>query len=350
MVKYVTKNEAVQACMTSIHYNNLQNKIGNRKYAKLVKTVEVGYKNGSIESVWKSIKKHKQHLNRRNYNELKKNIREFFYRPKYSTKRTFSKKWSPQECYEKHLENMKYFDNMEDMLRLKGVIRSNFLPQDILKNVKQHVEALYTDIRVEDRKPFAARGRENNFNRRDALWFGMPEEDGYLPHYRAKSTSYSNPTVKISKDDATKAMTPEMIKWMKPVTDRMEDISGHKINHFVIHRYVGGDDTIGLHHDKTQDLSDGSTIFCLSLGDTRRFRISAEPEKDKWGENIEKAIFKVKENDIACLTWDINQVYRHAILPGKKKYNGVRYSITARSKCTLFNKQTNEQKIINTKL
>ena len=131
--------------------------------------------------------------------------------------------------------------------------------------------------------------------RRDALWFGIPQKNGYLPHYRAKPSSYGIPTIKIAENDETVPMTPEMIEWMKPVTERMENISGHKINHFVIHRYVGERDTIGPHHDKTQDLSEGSTIFCLSLGDTRRFNICTSPMLDKWGEKIEKAISRERK-------------------------------------------------------
>ena len=58
---------------------------------------------------------------------------------------------------------MKNFNNMEDMLRHKRIIISNFLPENILKNVKKHIQELYTNIRIEDRKPFTARGRTNNF-------------------------------------------------------------------------------------------------------------------------------------------------------------------------------------------
>ena len=64
-----TKSEVAQACMTAIHYNKLRTKISNKKYAKLVKTVEAGYKNGTIESVWKSFKEHKQHMNKCEYKQ-----------------------------------------------------------------------------------------------------------------------------------------------------------------------------------------------------------------------------------------------------------------------------------------
>ena len=76
-------------------------------------------------------------------------------------------------------------------------------------------------------------------------------------------------------------MDMDMIEWMQPIIDRLEHISGHKINHFVFHRYVGTEDKIGAHHDKTQDLGTGSTIFSLSIGESRRFDILADT-KDKW--------------------------------------------------------------------
>ena len=77
MVKFTSKPEVAQACMNSIHYNNLQNKISNRKYAKLVKTVDSGFKNGSIKNVWKSFKKYKQHL--KEYEQLKQDVKDFVY-------------------------------------------------------------------------------------------------------------------------------------------------------------------------------------------------------------------------------------------------------------------------------
>ena len=79
MVKFTSKSEVAQACMTAIHYNKLRTKISNKKYAKLVKTVEAGYKNGTIESVWKSFKEHKQHMNKREYKQLKKDVKDFVY-------------------------------------------------------------------------------------------------------------------------------------------------------------------------------------------------------------------------------------------------------------------------------
>ena len=79
MVKFTSKPEVAQACMTAIHYNKLRTKISNKKYAKLVKTVEAGYKNGTIESVWKSFKEHKQHMNKREYKQLKKDVKDFVY-------------------------------------------------------------------------------------------------------------------------------------------------------------------------------------------------------------------------------------------------------------------------------
>ena len=53
MVKFTSKSEVTQACMNSIYYN-LRNKISDRKYAEVVQTVNSGFKDGSMESIWKS--------------------------------------------------------------------------------------------------------------------------------------------------------------------------------------------------------------------------------------------------------------------------------------------------------
>ena len=78
MVKFTSKSEATQACMNSIYYN-LRNKISDTKYAEVVKTVESGFRHGSIKSVWKSFKKHKQHINRNEFLQLKNDVEEFLY-------------------------------------------------------------------------------------------------------------------------------------------------------------------------------------------------------------------------------------------------------------------------------
>ena len=73
MVKFTSKSEVTQACMNSIYYN-LRNKISDRKYAKVVQTVNSGFKGGSMESIWKSFKKHKQHINRNEFLQLKNDV------------------------------------------------------------------------------------------------------------------------------------------------------------------------------------------------------------------------------------------------------------------------------------
>ena len=78
MVKFTSKSEVTQACMNSIYYN-LRNKISDRKYAKVVQTVNSGFKDGSMESIWKSFKKHKRHINGNEFLQLKNDVEEFLY-------------------------------------------------------------------------------------------------------------------------------------------------------------------------------------------------------------------------------------------------------------------------------
>lgn len=258
-----------------------------------------------------------------------------------------SKKWSGARCAYRHEYNKSCYWSLRAMFDTRQTCRSNVLPLDVLNRVRKELDALYRDVHVADRKTFLSRGKVA-MNRRDALWYAIPTSDNFLPHYRASTVSYGSPETPIKKADDTRVMDTSMLKWMQPVIDRMEQISGHTINHFVFHRYVGSSDKIGAHHDKTQDLSDGSTIFSLSIGEPRRFDIVADT-KDKWISKNERETFIVRNNDLVSIPWDVNQVYRHAIVPSKK-YGGIRYSITARSKCTLYNKKTKQQRIIKTKI
>ena len=98
--------------------------------------------------------------------------------------------------------------------------------------------------------------------RRDALWFAI-YRDGKFPLYR--TFGYGKPTTTVGVRDAVPPA--HMPQWMRLLLD---DISKRHnlmpLNHVVLHRYVDGEDTIGMHHDKTMDLHPKSTIVSVSVG------------------------------------------------------------------------------------
>ena len=103
MVKFTSKSEVTQACMNSIYYN-LRNKISDRKYAKVVQTVNSGFKDGSMESIWKSFKKHKQHINGNEFLQLKNDVEEFLI--------SDCALWCGEKCTENHCTTCKGRDKM----------------------------------------------------------------------------------------------------------------------------------------------------------------------------------------------------------------------------------------------
>ena len=118
-----------------------------------------------------------------------------------------SKKWSKKRCAYRHEYNKTRYGSMKNMFHERKTHRSNFLPPDLLEMVREKLDELYQDVHVEDRQPFAARGRTNNFIRRDALWYAIPTSDGFLPHYRTATASYGSPHIKIKKADEPKPWT-----------------------------------------------------------------------------------------------------------------------------------------------
>ena len=72
------------------------------------------------------------------------------------------------------------------------------------------------------------------------------------------------------------------------------------LNHAVVHRYVDGDDTIGMHHDKPLDIDPQSSIVSVSVGASRAFRL---------GENT----FTVNDGDTVIIPFDTNLLKKHGI-------------------------------------
>ena len=108
-----------------------------------------------------------------------------------------------------------------------------------------------------------------------------------------------------------------MPQWMEGVLD---DLSRRHnlpvLNHVVLHRYVDGGDTIGMHHDKTMDLHQSSTIVSLSLGGSRDFRLGP-------------STFPVHDGDAVLIPYETNRLMKHGVPP--RANASTRYSLTART-------------------
>ena len=214
------------------------------------------------------------------------------------------------------------------------------LTSERTKQLRSKIETLFKNIHKEDRPPFAARGRDNNRNNRDALWFGRPNKANMLPVYRTYSVAYGRPDTRAGTRMLT--LPEEMHDWMG---DLLDEISGqlnlHDLNHVVLHRYIDGADSIGPHHDKYMDFTPGSSIVSISLGETRKFAIH-----DRKGKMEDQ--FNVEDGDVVVLPFDINKTKKHSVPPTKQQ-RGVRYSITARSIDTFVSPDGVEPRILQTR-
>jgi|MDTE01.1.fsa_nt_gb hypothetical protein len=155
--------------------------------------------------------------------------------------------------------------------------------------------------------------------RRDALWFGRYDASGFFPLYR--TFGYGDPGTTTGVRDAVPPA--RMPQWMEDVLD---DLSRRHnlpvLNHVVLHRYVDGGDTIGMHHDKTMDLHQSSTIVSLSLGGSRDFRLGP-------------STFPVHDGDVVLIPYETNRLMKHGVPP--RANASTRYSLTARTVHTYSN-------------
>lgn len=179
--------------------------------------------------------------------------------------------------------------------------------------VRKHLERCFVNPPPRDTYPIFGRP---GVIRRDAVWFGRYTNDGFFPLYRTHKTAYGKPTTSFGVKDASPILP--MPNWLAHFLDELSERHNlPQLNHAVIHRYVDGDDTIGQHHDKPMDLHPRSTIVSVSIGATRAFRLGADT-------------FDVQDGDTIMIPYSTNLALKHGV-PKRKRCDGVRYSITART-------------------
>ncbi len=161
-----------------------------------------------------------------------------------------------------------------------------------------------------DLAPFKAWGKVNMLPR-DKAFEGDVEADGSFPVYRYNKSLSDYPTV---------------VPWspcVRRMRDRIEKATGQRCNHVVINRYLNGKDHIGFHKDTTRDFADGTHVYTISLGATRKYRI-----KNKDGVTVaEKDLVSGSLNKLG---WETNQEHEHAIIDSSTVAEA-RYSLTFRT-------------------
>jgi hypothetical protein len=93
------------------------------------------------------------------------------------------------------------------------------------------------------------------------------------------------------------------------------------------------DDHIGYHSDKTKDMKRGSSVFVLSLGETRILDIQDKKTKKK--------IYSIEltHGSLFRLGWEMNELCKHRIRK-ETKSKGIRLGLTFRSIHTYVEKES----------
>lgn len=95
--------------------------------------------------------------------------------------------------------------------------------------------------------------------------------------------------------------------------DAPDKLRTPSINHCIATRYEDGDDNIGFHSDKVDDIADNSMIFMLSTGAVRELHFR------RVGEENPCAVFVVTPGTLFVLGPETNRLYEHSVVPLKKE-------------------------------
>lgn len=208
----------------------------------------------------------------------------------------------------------------------------NLLSPQETEQVLHELECLFRNPAPRD--TFAFMGKDILIPR-DAMKFYMNSPDGRIPLYRyTRSIRCKNPD-RIPFDNVTlpAPMSPSLTHWINTYHDKA---GMPRPNHIVAHRYCGGRDHIGPHHDKVADMQRPelrSDVFIgvFSVGATRTFRILEKKES-----TFQKAQdYTLNHGDAVFMNYDANLKYKHEVVPEHHPC-GVRYSITSRTMATWY--------------
>ncbi|KAK9237604.1 hypothetical protein V1525DRAFT_403648 [Lipomyces kononenkoae] len=169
----------------------------------------------------------------------------------------------------------------------------------------------------------------------------QPDHAGWTPLYRHPADPDTTSSLTISQ---------QFSKSVKYISDCIEQLVKHPVNHVLIQQYRTGEDFISEHADKTVDVVPNSKIVNFSLGAERRIvfrqkkgrRGHAATTTTKKEGPVSRMSQKVELKHGSALVMGLwtNQFWTHAINPdkrpvadkteGQKKFDGVRISLTFR--------------------
>ncbi len=209
-----------------------------------------------------------------------------------------------------------------------SVYIADFLTKDQTDKIKLHLK----DLTFIPRDELTFKFGERIYNTsRDKMYFGdtkVVDDKKMIPLFRYGLTN--EPVVK----PFTLELNELKLKVQKFCNDSKEgDNKTQIINHLVINRYCDGSDHIGYHHDKIRDLEKKTSIFTITIGETRKFLI--KPEKAHQTEYKKTTSVELNNGSMFCLGPETNRKFKHSI-PVTKKKKGMRYALTFRSVCNFI--------------
>ena len=212
------------------------------------------------------------------------------------------------------------------------------------------------------------------YNERDTIFYSFEDKEGFSTVYRSGSMSYSIPkrikkTEELPVEWAKEQQFAKLLPTLQPLLDHIYQRFGEQPNHCIITRYNRTYDGIGAHADKTKDLVRGSSVFIYTFGAGKDFRIVASRKmnggrscsrKGELTPNSGSLVLTPTSGSLIYMPWDMNQIFEHEVVFGatkppttdakfqaerettKEYHVEPRYSITFRSKCTWYQKETGE--------
>ena len=154
-------------------------------------------------------------------------------------------------------------------------------------------------------------------------------------HHSMKANSpstfqYSDSYTYVYNQDTKNAKSHPITPVMKELLSHANTIFNADFNHILINKYHNLKCFLGPHQDDEKQLDPSSPVATISLGVTRRLRISAPPDH-----NTHKKVDDVLLKPSTCFLMlpGFQDKYFHSLLPGrstKPEEKGRRYSITLR--------------------
>jgi len=247
--------------------------------------------------------------------------------------------------------------------------------QSVVPNPQKYIEYCdgLADLKVPRIGVINPRNKLMTYNERDTIYYSFEDKEGFSTVYRSGSGSYNIPnritaTKQLGVEWAKEQRFAGLLPTLQPLLDHIYKHFGEQPNHCIITRYNRTYDGIGPHADKTKDLVRGSSVFIYTFGAGKDFRIvpnrqmgngrTAPSRKGNLTPSSGSLVLTPASGSLIYMPWDMNQIFEHEVVFGatkppttdakfqaerettKEYHVEPRYSITFRSKCTWYQKET----------